>query len=121
MEGFPGLQVVCLERKLKGPPTCPGCHQRIEYCPHCSAKIVRTLEKGIDAAIVTDMRTLAFEDAWHVAVLVSSDRDFIPVVRYLAEKGHELIHAGPPPRGMDLARACWASIDIGEGLKDISR
>lgn len=118
---FPGFHVVCVERKAKGPPTCPGCHQHIEDCPHCGAKIIRTVEKGIDTAIVTDMITLALEDAWDVAVLVSSDRDFIPAVSYLAKKGHKVIHAGFPPRGMDLARACWASIDIRKGLSDISR
>jgi len=118
---FPGFQVQCVERKAKGPPTCPACHQRIEDCPHCGSKMARTVEKGIDTAIVTDMITLALEDAWHIGVLVSSDRDFIPAVVYLAKKGHKVLHAGFPPLGMDLARSCWASIDIRKGLNDISR
>jgi len=83
--------------------------------------MARTVEKGIDTAIVTDMITLALEDAWHIGVLVSSDRDFIPAVVYLAKKGHKVLHAGFPPLGMDLARSCWASIDIRKGLNDISR
>jgi uncharacterized LabA/DUF88 family protein len=118
---FPGFRVVCVERKAKGPPTCPSCHRHIEECPHCGGKIIRTIEKGIDTAIVTDIITLAFEDAWDAAVLVSSDRDFIPAVNYLAQKGHKVVHAGFPPSGMDLASACWASIDIRTGLSDISR
>jgi uncharacterized LabA/DUF88 family protein len=83
--------------------------------------MVRTVEKGIDTAIVTDMITLALEGAWHVSVLVSADRDFIPAVRYLVTKGYKVFHAGFPPRGMDLAGACWASIDIQKGLSQISR
>jgi uncharacterized LabA/DUF88 family protein len=118
---FPGFRVACVERKAKGPPTCPSCHKQIEECPHCGGKMTRTIEKGIDSAIVTDIITLALEDAWDVAVLVSSDRDFIPAVNYLAQKGHKVVHAGFPPSGMDLARACWASIDIRTGLSDISR
>ena len=118
---FPGFHVTCKERKAKGSPTCPGCHQYIDDCPHCGARILRTVEKGIDTAIVTDMITLAFESAWQIAVLVSSDRDFIPAVEYLATKGYKVIHAGFPPQGMDLARSCWASIDIRTGLNDLSR
>jgi len=38
-----------------------------------------TGEKGIDTAIATDMISLAWEDAWDVAILISSDKDFIPV------------------------------------------
>ena len=116
---FPGFDVTCLERKAKGPPTCPGCHQHIEDCPACGSKMIRTVEKGIDTAIVTEMITLAFEDAWHVAVLASSDRDFIPAVSYLGKKGHKVIHAGFPPKGMDLASTCWASIDVRQGLSEI--
>ena len=118
---FPGFHVVSVERKAKGSPTCPGCHQRIDECPLCEAEMTRTVEKGIDTAIVTDMITLGLEDAWHVGILVSSDRDFIPAVNYLATKGYKVIHAGFPPHGMDLARACWGSIDIRTGLHEISR
>ncbi len=35
--------------------------------------MIRTVEKGIDTAIVTDMISLAWANAWDVAVLVSSD------------------------------------------------
>jgi uncharacterized LabA/DUF88 family protein len=118
---FPGFVVTCVERKAKGPPVCPQCHERIEDCPFCGAKIIRTVEKGIDTAIVTEMITLAFEDAWQVAVLVSSDRDFIPAVSYLGKKGRKVIHAGFPPTGTDLATACWASIDLRQGLGDFQR
>ena len=77
LDRFPGIRVVSKERKAKMPPRCPYCHQLIEYCPHCGNKISGTVEKGIDTAIVTDMIKLAWEGAWDVAVLVSSDRDFI--------------------------------------------
>lgn len=117
----PGYLVECTERKPKGPPTCPVCHEQISDCPDCGSKMIRTVEKGIDTAIVTDMITLAVEDAWDIGVLASSDRDFIPAVEYLANRGHKVIHAGFPPLGMDLAKSCWASIDIQKGLKEISR
>ena len=83
--------------------------------------MIRTVEKGIDTAIVTDMISLAWEEAWDVAILVSSDRDFIPVVDFLTSKGRRVINAHFPPQGMHLARTCWASIDFGLLLADLSR
>jgi len=118
---FPGVQVTCRERKWKSPPTCQSCHQEIGQCPHCGSAVLRTIEKGIDTAIVTDMIKLAWEDAWHIAILVSSDRDFIPAVEFLSAKGHKVINAGFSPRGFELARTCWASIDLTSHTTEFER
>ena len=80
-----------------------------------------TIEKGIDTAIVTDMISLAWESAWDGAILVSSDRDFIPAVEFLTVKGRRVINAQFPPTGMDLARACWASINLVPHLTSLAR
>ena len=74
--------------------------------------MIGTVEKGIDTAITTDMIRLAWEDAWDVAILVSSDHDFIPVVEFLSSKGKRVINVYLPPKGINLARTCWASIDL---------
>jgi uncharacterized LabA/DUF88 family protein len=80
-----------------------------------------TVEKGIDTAIVTDMIRLAWADSWDLAVLVSADRDFIPAVEFLNQRGLKVIHGGFPPKGMDLARKCWASFDLPKHLHEIER
>jgi uncharacterized LabA/DUF88 family protein len=121
LDRFAGVEVVSKERKTKFPPSCPSCHQAIAICPHCQAEMTGTVEKGIDTAIVTDMIRLAWEDSYDLAVLVSSDRDFIPAVELLNAKGRKVIHAGFPPRGMDLARKCWASIDLRNALGEVER
>lgn len=118
---FPGIHVTSKERKWKSYPVCPVCHRDISQCPHCGSPIQRTAEKGIDTAIVTDMIKLAWEDAWHVAVLVSSDRDFIPAVEFLSAKGHKVINANFLPRGFELARTCWASIDLTPHIAEFER
>lgn len=112
IDRFPGVRVTAMERKPKGPPDCPTCHAAIETCPHCSTRMGGTVEKGVDTALVTDMIQLAWEDSYDVAVLVTSDRDFIPAVEFLNSKGRKTVHAGFPPKGFDLARRCWASIDL---------
>ena len=81
----------------------------------------RTVEKGVDTAIVTDIFKLVWEDALQVVVLVSSDRDYIPAVQMLDDKGFRTINAHFPPDGMQLARTCWASIDLRTALPVLER
>ena len=121
LDRFPGIRVIVKERKPAGPPTCPCCHQPVADCPHCDGRMEGTVEKGIDTAIVTDMISLAWEDAWDVAILVSSDHDFIPLVEFLTTKGRKVINAYFPPKGADLARTCWASIDLLAHLAALQR
>lgn len=108
----PGVQVVLKERRPKDAPTCPSCHQQVASCPHCQAGLGGTEEKGIDTAIVTDMIRLAWEQAYDIAVLVSSDSDFVPAVQFLDLRGRKIVQAGFPPYGNHLATSCWASFDL---------
>lgn len=121
LDRFPGVSVICLERKPKNPPKCQECHAEILNCPACGAELARTGEKGIDTSIVTDMIRLAWEEAYDVAVLVSADHDFVPAVEFLHMKGRRVVHAGFPPAGMALARKCWASIDLSKHLHEFER
>jgi uncharacterized LabA/DUF88 family protein len=69
-------------------------------------------EKGVDAAIVTDMLSLAWQNAYDVAVLVSSDADFVPAVERVQERGLKVINAGWAGKGHELKAACWGSFDL---------
>ncbi|MBI4169079.1 MAG: NYN domain-containing protein [Acidobacteria bacterium] len=119
----PGVRVECRERKPKALPKCPTCHQEISVCPHpgCGKPIIATVEKGVDTLIATDMIRLAWEDAYDVAVLATSDSDLVPAVEFLNIKGRKLVQAGFPPRGIDLATACWASFDVAPQRHEIER
>ena len=108
----PGVQVVVRERRPKRAPTCPNCKKPISECPYCSERMAATEEKGIDTAMVTDMVRLAWEDAYDIGVVVSSDSDFVPAVEFLDSRGLKMVQAGFPPSGAHLATSCWASFDI---------
>ena len=108
----PGIQVVVRERRPKRAPTCPSCKRLISQCPYCNERIAATEEKGIDTAMVTDMVRLAWEEAYDVGVVVSSDSDFVPAVEFLDSRGLKVIQAGFPPLGINLATSCWASFDV---------
>lgn len=118
-----GIHVDCLERKPKAPPKCPTCHKPIEICPHagCGKPMTGTVEKGVDTLIVTDMIRLAWEQRYEVAVIVSSDRDFIPGVKFLDQKGLKVVHGSFPPQGSELTAACWASFDVNSLKPNIFR
>ncbi|GAB4578750.1 MAG: NYN domain-containing protein [Anaerolineales bacterium] len=119
LDRLPGIQVTLKERKARNAPTCPTCHQLIKFCPHCNSPMNRLIEKGVDTAMVTDLLKLAWENAWEIAIVISSDRDFIPAIELLDAKGYRVINAHFPPNGMHLARACWASIDLRSGLPNL--
>ncbi len=48
------------------------------------------VEKGTDVALVTDMLTLAYNDAYDTAILVSGDTDFIEAVRAVKARGKKV-------------------------------
>ena len=79
---------------------------------HCGGNMRGTEGKGVDTAIATDMMRLAWDNNYDVSVLVSSDRDFIPVVKSLETKGIRVIHGAFPPQASELTKACWGSIGI---------
>ena len=108
----PGVTVICLQRKPKNRPKCPSCYGVIHDCPHCGQPINATVEKGVDTHIATDMIRLAWEEAYDLAVLATSDGDLIPAVQFLNQKGMKVVQAGFPPGGAALATQCWASFDI---------
>ena len=76
-----------------------------------------TEEKGVDVRMATDMIGLAWADNYDIAVLVSSDRDFVPVAEFLETRGIKVIHGAFRPKGAQLTARCWGSIDV-PGLRE---
>ena len=110
---FPGVHVTMVPRRRKHRgPTCPACHQVVSQCPRCNADMRGTKEKGIDTRIATEMISLAWVANYDVAVLASSDRDFVPVVEFLGTRGIKVVHGAFPPQAAELTQKCWGSICI---------
>ena len=106
LDKMPGVHVVVQERQKKRSfPKCPACQHEVEECPTCASDMRGTEEKGVDTRIVTDMISLAWSDAYDVAVLVSADRDFVPVADFLQTKGIKVVHGGFPPKGSHLSQS----------------
>lgn len=119
VDTFPGVSVSIVRRqKKRSPPRCPACHDEVATCPSCGADMRGTEEKGVDVRMATDMIRLAWADNYDVAVLVSSDKDFVPVAEFLETKGIKVIHGAFRPRGAELTRKCWGWIDVAGSRED---
>ena len=109
----PGISVTAVPRQRKKTgPVCPSCNDEVVRCPDCGSDMRGTEEKGVDTRIATDLISLAWVEQYDVAVLVSSDRDFIPVVQFLDSRALKVVHGAFPPFAAELTSACWASIDV---------
>jgi uncharacterized LabA/DUF88 family protein len=107
MDGFAGYKVILKERKPANRIRCPQCGKHIDACPHCNERLRRTVEKGIDTSLVTDLLTMSIDDLHDRAVIVSADADMVPAVDYLQNRGKNITHLYFKPLGADLRKACW--------------
>lgn len=96
------------QRKIR----CRTCGSETSECPACGEAFRGAVEKGVDTALVTDLLSLAWQGAYDVAILVTSDADFIPAVEHVQAKGLKVVNAGWPGIGYELKAACWANFDI---------
>ncbi len=119
---FPGVSVTMIQRQRKrSGPFCPSCYQEMSTCPSCRSDMRGTEEKGVDTRIATDMIKFAWVNNYDVAVLLSSDRDFVPVVEFLSTRGIRTIHGAFPPQGSILTQTCWGNIRLGPLMEKFRR
>jgi NYN domain-containing protein len=122
LDRLPGFRVFTRERKAS--PTsihCRSCDQKLTTCPNCSARFMRAGEKGVDAAIITDMFSLALENAYQVAIIVTGDGDLVPAVEKIQDKGFKIVNATWKGYGHNLAKKCWASFNIDPLVASLTR
>ena len=110
---MPGVEVTMPARQnRRRGPVCPSCRNEIGVCPVCGADFRGTEEKGVDTRIATDMISLAWVDNYDVAALLSSDRDFVPVVEFLGTRGIKTIHGAFRNQGAQLTQTCWGNFQV---------
>ena len=113
LASYAGYSVDVKGRKPRKPVQCQDdqCKTVITDCPECNRPLTGTVEKGVDAAIITDLITMAFDDNYDLGVLVSGDADFAPAVRYIQKKtDKQIIQAFFRAHGDELRTACWDHI-----------
>lgn len=101
------------------PVFCRNCRTDTNLCPSCQTPFVRSVEKGVDAAIVTDMLLSAQKGLMDVAVIASSDADLVPAVLALSDHGIRTVNAAWKRQGHELAKTCWGSFYVDEIAQSI--
>jgi hypothetical protein len=115
LERQAGTAVSILERRRRFDHIrCRACGYETGSCPSCGQPLVWSAEKGVEAALITDMFELQLADALDIAVLVSSDSDFVYPVLALQGRGTKVINAAWRGAGQDLVKAAWAHLDLDE-------
>ncbi|WP_229643413.1 NYN domain-containing protein [Xanthobacter autotrophicus] len=113
LDKMSGVHVVLHERqKKRNYPKCPSCQTEVSVCLSCGSDMRGTEEKGVDTRIATDMVSLAWANGYNTAVLISADRDYVPVAEFLQTKGIKVIHGAFPPNGSILSQKCWGNINL---------
>ena len=111
---IPGVESEFLPRqKMTTGPKCTGeSHCEVRYCPTCNASMIGYKEKGVDTRIATEMLEAGLQNACDLIILVSADKDFVPVVKKLSSRNVKCINAYFPNRGNELSKYCWSSFNI---------
>lgn len=121
MNTFQGYSVIVKERIPAKPIHCvnPDCRKLIATCPYCNVPLIRTTEKGVDAALLSDLFQLAIDNVYDSAILVSDDGDFVPAVNYIQLRGKYITHAGFRGRGDAIRQTCWDHFYLDDIMGDL--
>lgn len=121
MNLFQGYKVAVKERKPAKAVKCTdsACRKEISVCPHCSKKLTRTVEKGVDTSIAIELFHYALENRYDKAVLISNDEDFVPAIEFIQRRGNHIIHAGFKNQGLAVKSACWDHIDFEDIMPEL--
>lgn len=66
------------------------------------------VEKGVDAVIITDLISMAFDDNYDLGILISGDADHAPAVQYIQRKtDKQIVQAFFKAHGDELRNKCW--------------
>ncbi len=122
MDGFAGYNVTVKQRRPASAVKCTNenCRQEIRTCPTCREPLRRTVEKGIDTALLTDLVKSAFDNTFDQAILVTEDSDFVPAVKFIQERWtKQIIHAFFRGKSDELRNACWKHVFFDDFMADL--
>lgn len=121
MDGFTGYDVLVKERAPRSPSRCPNpaCRLPVSTCPHCREPIQRTVEKGIDTALATDLIRYGLDGHYDRAILIAADADHVPAVEFLGNRAKQITHAWFRGQATELRNACWEHVHFDEMMPEL--
>jgi uncharacterized LabA/DUF88 family protein len=67
----------------------------------------RTVEKGVDTALATDLIRFGIDGYYDRAILIAADADHVPAVEFLGQRMKQVTHAWFRGHAHELRAACW--------------
>jgi uncharacterized LabA/DUF88 family protein len=88
--------------------------QTAVMCANCGEQVKTNSESGIDVMLAVEMIKHAGMQEHEYLALVSSDRDFMPLLSFLRDQGQRVLHvaAGNPDR--EMRSITWAQVNLQE-------
>lgn len=105
------------QRQRRNPPNCPSCREEFGECPNCGADMRGYEEKGVDVALAVRMMRELHEGRLDTAILISADRDFIPLIEEIRRYRVTVLYAGFPSGGSAVRDRCDEAIDLSGALQ----
>ncbi|HEY5204570.1 MAG TPA: NYN domain-containing protein, partial [Roseiarcus sp.] len=102
---LPGLFFTFAERVKK---------QTALRCEQCGNQHSHTGESGVDVILTVEMIKHAAMHQHEYLTLVSSDRDFIPLLSYLKDQGERVLHVATQDPNREMRSLTWKQIGLRE-------
>lgn len=81
-------------------------------CANCGDQITQTSEAGVDVLLTVEMIKHAAMREHDYLALVSSDRDFLPLLSYLKDQGQRVLHVSTGAPNREMRSVTWAQLEL---------
>jgi len=83
-----------------------------DQCKNCGHAISKTTELGVDVLLTVEMIKHAAMREHEYLALVSSDRDYIPLLGYLKDQGQRVLHAATDEPHREMRSLTWKQVAL---------
>lgn len=110
-----------IDRTLDGYGSLPGLFfsfsERVKKetslkCSKCGHLNSQIAESGVDVILTVEMIKHAAMREHEYLALISSDRDFIPLLSYLKDQGQRVLHGATEEPNREMRSLTWKQIDL---------
>lgn len=81
-------------------------------CSSCGNSIAQNTESGVDVVLTVEMIKHAAMREHEYLALISSDRDFIPLLSYLKDQGQRVLHAATQGPNVEMRSLTWKQVEL---------
>lgn len=90
-------------------------------CGSCGEAVSKSSEVGVDVLLTVEMIKHSTMKDHDYLVLASSDRDYMPLLAYMKDRGERLVHAATGERHREMRSLTWKQVDLAGQFSRLSR